>query len=269
MTALSAAAILLYSLASWRLVRAAERGEDSTDGQQRIALWLGALAVASHLAAHAWGVIGAGTLPLDFFAALSWVTLGMALLSTGVAWTRAFAALGSLVYPLAALTLAGYWARVGPATVTELSWPLQLHALLALLAYATLALAALLAILLAMQDRLLRRRALDHVLLRRLPPLTELESLLFRCLYAGFVLLTLALALGAVFVEDLLAQHLAHKTVLSVLSWAVFGALLLGRWRYGWRGRRAVRLTLTAMALLLLAFFGSKFVLELLLQRSV
>jgi ABC-type uncharacterized transport system permease subunit len=69
------------------------------------------------------------------------------------------------------------------------------------------------------------------------------------------------------FVDDLLAQHLVHKTVLSVLSWLTFGALLLGRWRYGWRGTVAVRWTLAAMALLVLSFLGSKFVLELVLGR--
>ena len=83
----------------------------------------------------------------------------------------------------------------------------------------------------------------------------------------GFVLLTATLLTGALFVENMFAQHLAHKTVLSVLSWLAFGGLLLGRWRYGWRGAVAVRWTLAAMVLLVLAFFGSKFVLELVLHR--
>jgi len=81
------------------------------------------------------------------------------------------------------------------------------------------------------------------------------------------VLLTLTLLSGILFVDNLFAQHLIHKTVLSIAAWFVFGALLFGRWRYGWRGRRAVRMTLVGMALLLLAFFGSRFVLELVLQR--
>ncbi len=68
--------------------------------------------------------------------------------------------------------------------------------------------------------------------------------------------------------DDLLAQKLVHKTVLSVLSWVVFGVLLIGRRRYGWRGAKAVHWTLTAMALLLLAFFGSQFVIELVFGRS-
>ena len=119
---------------------------------------------------------------------------------------------------------------------------------------------------LALQERALRRREFRGWL-RALPPLVQLESLLFRTITAGFVVLTAAMLTGVLFVEDLMAQHLAHKTVLSVLSWLVFGALLLGRRRYGWRGARAIRWTLVAMALLVLAYFGSKFVIELLLVR--
>ena len=117
-----------------------------------------------------------------------------------------------------------------------------------------------------LQERALRRREF-HGWLRTLPPLTELEQMLFRTIMAGFALLTLVLLTGVLFVENLLAQHLVHKTVLSVLSWLLFGGLLLGRWRYGWRGIRAVHWTLAAMALLLLAFFGSKFVLEMVLAK--
>ena len=72
---------------------------------------------------------------------------------------------------------------------------------------------------------------------------------------------------GVLFVDNLFAQHLVHKTVLSIAAWIVFGVLLFGRWRWGWRGRRAVRLTLAGMVVLLFAFFGSKFVLELVLKR--
>jgi ABC-type uncharacterized transport system permease subunit len=126
--------------------------------------------------------------------------------------------------------------------------------------------AALLALMLWLQERALRRRDF-HAWLRALPPLTELETLLFKTIAVGFALLTATLLTGVLFVHDLLGQHLIHKTVLSVLSWLVFGALLLGRWQRGWRGAKAVHWTFAAMALLLLAFFGSKFVLELVLKR--
>ena len=117
------------------------------------------------------------------------------------------------------------------------------------------------------QERALRRREF-HLWLRALPPLTELEDLLFRTITVGFILLTATLLTGVLFVENLFAQHLVHKTVLSVLSWIVFGTLLIGRRRYGWRGAKAVHWTLTAMALLLLAFFGSQFVIELVFGHS-
>src|SRR3546814_12481699 len=116
----------------------------------------------------------------------------------------------------------------------------QLHAWCALLAYATLAVAALLAIMLWLQERPLRRRDF-HAWLRVLPPLTELEILLFRTTTAGFVLLTATLMTRVLFVSDLCAQHLVHTTVLSVLSRLVFGAMCRVRWRRGWRVLVAVR----------------------------
>lgn len=101
--------------------------------------------------------------------------------------------------------------------------------------------------------------------MRRLPALNTMEQQLFGMLWLGFALLSVGLLTGLVFVDDLLAQHLVHKTTLSVVAWVVFGTLLVGRWRLGWRGQTAVRWTLGGFAALMLAYFGSKFVLELLL----
>jgi ABC-type uncharacterized transport system permease subunit len=265
MTPVAAIAIALYCFASWRL-GTQPRSSGRTPHRATIGIIVGLVALVMHALAHVLAWHRSGGIDLNFFAALSLVALGMAWLSTGVAWMRAFDALGSVVYPFAAVSLLAYLVT-GVRPAADLSWPLQLHALLALLAYAALAVAAVLAMMLWWQERTLRRREIGHPLLRLLPPLTELEDLLFRVIAAGFLLLTAALLTGVVFVEDLLAQHLAHKTVLSALSWLVFGALLWGRHRHGWRGRRAVRMTLWAMTLLLLAFFGTKFVLELLLGR--
>jgi ABC-type uncharacterized transport system permease subunit len=274
MTVAAALALVLYSFASWRLgsqLHVGARGHRSGHSHGHSRAWqgiaFGLLALLSHAAAHLLAWQAAGGLDLHFYSALSLVALGMAVLSSMVAWSRSFEALGSVVYPLAALSLLVY-AIAGVRPATGLAWQLQVHALLALLAYASLAVAAVLSIMLWWQERALRRRQLDNPLLRLLPPLTELEDLLFRTITAGFLLLTVALLTGVVFVENLFAQHLVHKTVLSLLSWLVFGALLYGRFRHGWRGRRAVRMTLWAMGLLVLAFFGSKFVLELLLVRG-
>jgi len=247
-----------YLLASGLLVRQVADGAPTASRG-----WLlpGMLGVLLHGAVHVIGWRDAGGADLHFFAALSLVALGMAALTLLVGARGRMAALGVIVFPIAAATAIGY-VGYGHHVAQGLDWHLQLHAWCALLAYATLAIAALLAIMLWLQERALRRREF-HGWLRALPPLTELETLLFRTIAVGFVLLTATLATGVMFVQDFFAQHLMQKTVLSVLSWLAFGALLVGRWRYGWRGRTAVRWTLAAMVLLVLAFFGSKFVVEL------
>ncbi len=257
------AAAALYLLSAGWLARRLSDGH----GHSTRALLPAFAAIALHAVAHVQGTVAAGAVELHFFAALSLVGLGVAALTAGLGVFRPITALGVIVFPLSAALLALYRVGVHSATAPRYDWPIQLHAGLALLAYAALSVAALLAIMLWLQERALRRRQLAATL-RAFPPLTLLEGLLFRLIAVGFALLTLALLTGVVFVENLFAQHLAHKTVLSLLAWATFGALLFGRLRYGWRGRRAVRLTLAAMTLLGLAFFGSKYVLEMLLMRT-
>jgi ABC-type uncharacterized transport system permease subunit len=229
-----------------------------------LGLALSALAVLAHavvlVSRHGGGV------DLHFFAALSLVGDCVAALCLLVNLTRPVATLGVILFPIAALTLL-IDALFAPATQPlPIEWQIKLHVVFALLGYSVLSVAAVLAILLALQEHALRTRKLGGIA-DALPPLTLTESLLFQLIGAGFVLLTLTLLSGILFVENLFAQHLAHKTVLSIAAWLVFGALLHGRWRYGWRGRRAVRLTLIGMLLLLLAYFGSRFVLELILKR--
>jgi ABC-type uncharacterized transport system permease subunit len=222
---------------------------------------------AAAVALHAAVLVGkhGGGVDLHFFAALSLVGACMAALCLLVNVARPVATLGVIAFPLAAsLLLIDLFA---PSTQPlPIEWQIKLHVVFALIAYSVLSIAALLAILLALQERALRRRQFGG-LVNALPPLTLLESLVFQLIGVGFILLTVTLISGILFVDNLFAQHLIHKTVLSIAAWVVFGALLFGRWRHGWRGRRAVRLILIGMVLLLLAFFGSRFVLELLLKR--
>jgi ABC-type uncharacterized transport system permease subunit len=231
---------------------------------------LGLLLATVAALAHAVLIFGLhrGGLDLHFFASLSLTALGVAAVTLTVNLFRPIAALGVVVFPIAAILLGVDVFAAGETVPQSMEWQIKLHASFALLAYSVLSIAALLAILLALQERALRRHRLDSGLIRALPPLTMTESLLFRLIAVGFVFLTLTLVSGVLFVDDLFSQHLVHKTLLSIASWLVFGWLLLGRWRWGWRGGRAVRLTLIGMAVLLLAFFGSKFVLELVLQRT-
>lgn len=255
-------AIVAYALATAALSRGLR------EEQRRIPVFVWALAgvgILTHIAAHAWTWHRAGGANLHIVSALSLVSIGMAALTLLVAVRGQMAALGVIVFPIAAAAALGY-GTLGRDDPSTLDWRLQLHAWCALLAYATLAIAAVLAVLLWLQERALRRRHF-HGWLRALPPLIALETLLFRTIAAGFALLTAALLSGVLFVDDLLAQHLAHKTVFSALSWLAFGGLLLGRRLRGWRGTLAVRWTLVAMALLVLAYFGSNAVLELILKR--
>jgi ABC-type uncharacterized transport system permease subunit len=142
------------------------------------------------------------------------------------------------------------------------------HLLMALLAYSLFTIAAVHAGLMLLVERRLHSGTLP-ALLQNLPPLLTMESLLFRVISVGFILLTLTLASGALFSEELFNKPLqfTHKTVFAIVSWVIFGALLAGRSIYGWRGRTAIRWTLAGFAMLLLAYVGSKFVLEVILHK--
>jgi len=102
-------------------------------------------------------------------------------------------------------------------------------------------------------------------------PLLTIERLTFRFVGSGFVLLTATLLVAFVFRESLYGRGVAlrwdHKTIFSLLSWVTFAALLLGRARFGWRGRRAVRMLYAGAGLLFLAYVGSRFVMEVILER--
>lgn len=143
------------------------------------------------------------------------------------------------------------------------------HILAAMLSYSLLTIAALIAVLMSVADKRLHQHT-QNSLAANLPPLLGLESLLFKVLTAGFVLLTITLGSGVLFSEEIFHKpfQLNHKTLFTLIAWIVFAALLTGRQLMGWRGRTAVRWTLSGFSLLLLAYIGSKFVLEVVLQRQ-
>lgn len=144
-----------------------------------------------------------------------------------------------------------------------------LHFVIAMLAYSLFIVATMHAIVMLAETKWLHRGVMPPFL-RSLPPLLEMEALLFRILFAAFVLLTLTVVSGLFFSEQLFGRPLqfTHKTVFGIVSWLIFASLLVGRYFYGWRGKRAVYLTLWGFAALLLAYLGSKFVLEIILHRG-
>lgn len=204
----------------------------------------------------------------SFFNAVSFAAWVIALLYLLAALSKPIESLGMVLLPVAALTLLLDYFFPGIRLLPpDTNWELRAHVISSILAYSVLTMAAVQAILLAIQDRHLRKHR-PGGFIRALPPMQTMESLMFEMITIGFILLTLALASGFVFLDNMFAQHLVHKTLLSILAWLAFAVLLWGRHRFGWRGRTAIRWTLTGFVVLALAYFGSKAVVELILNRT-
>ena len=140
------------------------------------------------------------------------------------------------------------------------------HILFSILAYSVLTIASLQAVTLLLQENQLKHHHTKG-LIQWLPPLQTMEELLFEMLWIGVTLLSISIITGAIFLDNMFAQHLVHKTIFSIAAWCIFSTLLWGRHQLGWRGRTAVKWTLGGFIALMLAYFGSKFVLELILHR--
>jgi ABC-type uncharacterized transport system permease subunit len=196
----------------------------------------------------------------------SWLMLTLTLIFSTY---RPVLALNIFAIPVATFgVIAGSLWHAPYLPLSQMGHGLEWHIVLSLAAYCVLFMAATQAVLLHVQNRELKHKSLHRIWVSVLPPLQTMESLLFDLLLVGFGLLTVALPLGLLSVDNLIAQHLVHKTFFSLLSWLIFGILLFGRWRMGWRGQRAIKFTLWGFGLLLVGFIGSKFVLEILLGMS-
>lgn len=253
--------------AAW-LASSVYRAEGSGAHGRRVAgLALGLMAVLLHAVLLWRSLFAKPTLSFTAAETASLIGWPMGAIAVAIAWVRPrFAGVSGVL-----MVIAGIVAAItveGPTgyALEQQNWEIAAHIVLSTLAYALLTIAVALAVALALLDRRLRnRRPLGWLTV--LPSVEALEAGTFQALAAGFAVLTLALFSGFVFVEDLFAQHLIHKTVLSCLAWVVFAVLLFGRWRFGWRGRLATTWTLSGFALLGLAYFGSKIVLESILGR--
>jgi len=171
--------------------------------------------------------------------------------------------LGILVYPFVAITLI-FSISFPDATGKVIPLSIASHVFLSITAYALLALAVCQSILLKIQEQHLHAHEINGFI-NKLPPLQTMERLLFQNLRIGFYLLTLSLITGFIFIDDFFAQHLMHKTILSLVAWVIFAALIFGRKLFGWRGKQAIIATQVGFGVLVIAYFGSKFVLERLL----
>ncbi|MFK8081216.1 MAG: inner membrane protein YpjD [Granulosicoccus sp.] len=216
---------------------------------------------------HGWVVIHQTGLPhglsLPLFTSFATMTLTIVLLHIVLCLRQPADYLGLAVYPGAAISLIVSQASGGGTPIEGDA--IQIHVLLSLVAYGVLSLAAAQAVLVAIQRHYLSIHK-PGGFIRALPPLDVTEKLLFTLLAVGFVMLSLALASGFAYLDDMFDQRLVHKTVLSCIGWGIFGILLFGRWQFGWRGKKAVHWTLGGFGILVLAYFGTKIVVEVVLN---
>jgi ABC-type uncharacterized transport system permease subunit len=261
----SSLSILLYLVTAFLLGRRLAHGMDAPSQPKLAYLALGMGGLILHAAVVYNDIFTTAGLNMGFFSAMSLITWMVALIILLASMKRPLENLAIFVLPLASLALV-LQLNLGSEHVLGAGGDLKYHILFSIIAYSLLSIAAVQAILLSVQDYHLRHKH-PAGFIRALPPLRDMETLLFQLITAGFVFLSLALFTGFVFMQDMFAQHLVHKTVLSILAWIVFATLLWGRWQFGWRGRMAIRWTLSGFVILLLAYVGSKFVLEIILSH--
>ncbi len=236
-----------------------------------ILLGLAFLTAIAGLAWHSqtlWSLtlVGDG-LSLSIGNTASLIGLQLALVALLGAFEPSFRGLaaGLLLLAAAAATLTGWHS---PGTYGDtLSWQIQMHVLISLFAYGLLTVGAIVALFALMQEKRLQAGQLSSMN-QLFSPLETTEKMLFGITAAGFLVLLLAVSSGFALFENLFAQHLVHKTTLSMLALVLFGILLAGRQYAGWRGKRAVYLYLWGFFILCLAYFGSRYILEVILDRS-
>lgn len=259
-TTASTLAALLYCLSAFLIFK-----QLGTAQRQRwVAMAPAIVAMLLQAAALNTLIIQPQGLNLGFFAAFSliaWLISIQILLSSIY---RRIESLGIVVFPVSGIASVVASLHISDHLISITDNAVRGHIMVSVIAYSLITLGACQAGLLAYQDRSIRQHH-PGGFIRFLPPLHDMETLLFQFLSFGFICLSASLLSGFIYLEDIFAQHLVHKTVLSIIGWLILGILLFGRYKFGWRGKIAINWTLWAFAFLMLAFFGSKLVLEFIL----
>ncbi|MBM97144.1 MAG: phosphohydrolase [Oceanospirillaceae bacterium] len=260
-------AAALYLACAWRQWQTIEGNRPANRGQVLTLAMLASLLHLGYLLADTLVTTStAHSFNFAFFHIGSVIGLVIVLLLLFSSWKKPVENLFVGLFPMIALVIVVAAISDQHLTLDNLSYALAWHILLSIIAYSVFVIAAVQSVLLYLQDRHLRKHQ-TRGLIQALPPLQTMDLLLFEMIWLGMITLTAAFAIGWPAVEDLKAQHLIHKVVFATVGWAVFAMLLIGRYRFGWRGVIASRWTLTGTAFLILSYFGSKFVLEVLLQK--
>ncbi len=238
----------------------------ATRPRRELLLSMGAIAVTAHAISVLGPLYTSDSIDLGFFPVSSlifWFITAITLLST---LRRPLDNLLVGLYPLAALSIIVSTLGTPAPVQAEFNTGMVSHILSSILAYSVLTIAAIQAMALAIQEQQLKSHH-THGIIQSLPPLQTMEQILFEVIWIGLLLLSVSIVTGALFIDDIFAQHLVHKTVLSIAAWVIFATLLWGRHQLGWRSQTAVRWTLGGFIALMLSYFGSKLVLELILQK--
>ena len=264
---ISVAVIILYLLTSGWLGRRIFHQRLTTEAFNHTIAALAGLALSGHGLILYWEILVQAGLNLGFYHAFSLISWVIALLAVLTGLFRAMSNLVVIFFPVAALALLLEVALPSTSIIPGgIATGLKMHILLSVTAYGLLSIGAVQALVLAFQEAQLRKKQ-PVTVINILPPMQTMEELLVQVLTMGFFLLSLSLATGLMFMYDMLGQHLSHKVVLSILAWLIFAVVLWGRWSRGWRGKTLIYWTLGGFLSLVLAYFGSKLVLELILHR--
>ena len=256
--------ILLYTIATGLLLK---QWLSATSGQSKLPLYSAAIAAIFHAFALYSVMFTQQGIDIGFFSALTFTAWLMATLLVIASFSLPIGCLGLLVYPFALITILLRLSSDQQHVLAKtFSAGLEAHILFSLLAYSLLSIAVAQALLLYIQDKYLHNKH-PAGFLRSLPSLETMEVMLFRIIGLGVIALSISLLSGFVYLENMFAQHLVHKTILSIIAWAVFVMLLWGHYKFGWRGKIAIKWSISGFTLLMLAYFGSKFVIELILQN--
>ena len=273
-TFLSLSAILFYLLTWILIIRCVYASIKDPDIKKKFSklhtlTWL--LALISHIAGLHYPLFIGEPLILNFLSLASYVMWFLSLILFITTLNRKIESLAIPILPLTMLSIffimtIGLGAGSKESNI-DMKSGLGLHILSSLLAYSTLMLASFQALLLAVQNNYLHTRKNTNFI-KSLPSLENMEHLLFRFIKIGIILLSFGLFTGFYFLENLFGSGIVHKTILSIIAWVIFTILLFGRWKFGWRGKIAVRWTLGGFTALMLAFFGTKYVQEFMLDGS-
>lgn len=257
--------ITLYLIAIFVLIQQFYQNTITYPKSRIIIFTLGIVALGFHASLLATEIVLTNSLDINFFNMLSLINFLVSLIITLLCLSNSLSGLLIILYPLCLIAIILSFVYDYHNLLQLPSRGLQLHILLSITAYSFLMVSAIQAICLAMQEKLIKIKQPNKIIMI-LPPLKTMEELLIKFIIIGFFLLSLCLVTGVTFLYDMFDQHISHKVFFSSLAWLMYAILLWGRWLKGWRGHYIVNWAIAGFIFLLLAYFGSKFVLEFIIQ---